>query len=334
MTKISYKFLNYKICASEKKLMRKSTEIPVRPKTLATLLFLLRNAARAVSKEEILDAIWPASEVQDQAVFQSISELRSIFKGLDCIETVRGTGYRWTIPLDPIDVATDSRMPRWGFAAATILMLVVGSVVWWQIQGRTPSFSVMVSSAKPLGSPIVHSSETSSTIDKMLIQQLRRMGLDAQLSTNSPHNANQFEVEIESLPVDKGVFLRYRLRGHSTIIVGELGSTNPLGVVRDLAIELHDSISVMSVDKTGGISISALFTRAKEQMDKGDFSLASAYLQAALAESPNQKSLQRALAYSYHKLRRVDDALAIATKMYALANEQGEQTDLMLSAIM
>src|SRR5262249_61403245 len=51
-------------------------EIDLRPKTFAVLRYLVENAGRLVAKEELFAAVWPNLAVTDDALVQSIGELR------------------------------------------------------------------------------------------------------------------------------------------------------------------------------------------------------------------------------------------------------------------
>jgi TolB-like protein/DNA-binding winged helix-turn-helix (wHTH) protein len=73
------------------------TEIALRPKTFAILRYLLENSGRLVSKEELFDSVWPNLTVTDDALVQSIGELRRALKddGAGFIKTIPRRGYRF-----------------------------------------------------------------------------------------------------------------------------------------------------------------------------------------------------------------------------------------------
>src|SRR5215469_9860220 len=72
-------------------------EIALRPKTFAVLRFLSENAGRLVSKDELFTAVWPDVAVTDDALVQSIGELRRTLgeDGPRLIKTVPRRGYRF-----------------------------------------------------------------------------------------------------------------------------------------------------------------------------------------------------------------------------------------------
>jgi TolB-like protein/DNA-binding winged helix-turn-helix (wHTH) protein/Tfp pilus assembly protein PilF len=72
-------------------------EISLRPKTFAVLHYLVENAGRLVSKDEFFAAVWPKLNVTDDALVQSIGELRKALgdDGTHLIKTVPKRGYRF-----------------------------------------------------------------------------------------------------------------------------------------------------------------------------------------------------------------------------------------------
>jgi len=73
------------------------SEIALRPKTFAVLRYLLENSGRLVSKDELFDSVWPNLTVTDDALVQSIGELRRALgdDGPRFITTVPRRGYRF-----------------------------------------------------------------------------------------------------------------------------------------------------------------------------------------------------------------------------------------------
>src|SRR5580765_1799630 len=57
-------------------LLLNGEEVVLRPKTFAVLYFLVENNGRLVSKDEIFAAVWPNITVTDDALVQSVGELR------------------------------------------------------------------------------------------------------------------------------------------------------------------------------------------------------------------------------------------------------------------
>src|SRR5436190_13175639 len=69
--------------------------IRVRPKTLEILRLLAGNAGRVLSKQELMEAVWPNVHVGEDSLFQCIREIRTAL-GDDKRQMVRvisGRGY-------------------------------------------------------------------------------------------------------------------------------------------------------------------------------------------------------------------------------------------------
>ena len=89
--------------------MRDEVDVELTPKLLDLLLHLLDNAGALVTKEQLLDALWPGANVTDNALAQAVSELRQTL-GDDAsapqfIKTVARRGYRFIAPVARVEPA-------------------------------------------------------------------------------------------------------------------------------------------------------------------------------------------------------------------------------------
>src|SRR5215510_2063610 len=134
------RFDRYVLDLDRGSLLLDGNEIALRPKTFAVLRYLIENRDRLVSKEDLFAAVWPNVAVTDDALVQSIGELRKALgdDGARLIKTVPRRGYRLeTTPADhagkapvPASIAERSRW-RIGLSAAFVVAaLVAGGVVW------------------------------------------------------------------------------------------------------------------------------------------------------------------------------------------------------------
>ncbi len=84
-------------------LVREDQPIPLTPKVFETLLLLVQRNREVVSKEELLNAIWPDSFVEESNLTQNIFVLRKALGDTQddrrYILTVPGRGYRFAIPV-------------------------------------------------------------------------------------------------------------------------------------------------------------------------------------------------------------------------------------------
>lgn len=94
-------------------LRRGGEPVEVQPKVLSVLLFLLQNRDRTVTKDEILDAVWPNTATGEGSLTRAVSFARTALgeQSAETIRTVRGRGYRIGVPVteDPLpEEAVDS----------------------------------------------------------------------------------------------------------------------------------------------------------------------------------------------------------------------------------
>jgi DNA-binding winged helix-turn-helix (wHTH) protein len=86
------------------------TDVPLRPKTFAVLKYLVGHAGRLISKEELIAEVWQNDAVTDDAIVQSVGELRRALgdEGPHLIRTVPRRGYRFDAQVLPAPDATFS----------------------------------------------------------------------------------------------------------------------------------------------------------------------------------------------------------------------------------
>jgi len=78
-------------------LIHEGSEVALRPKTFAVLAYLVANPRRLISKDELFTAVWPNIAVTDDALVQSVGELRRALgdDGPHLIKTIPRRGYRF-----------------------------------------------------------------------------------------------------------------------------------------------------------------------------------------------------------------------------------------------
>lgn len=83
---------------------RDGRPVDLTPKLLDLLLLLADHAGTLVTKETLLDALWPGANVTDNALTQAVSELRQALgdsaSSPRYIKTVARRGYRFVAPID------------------------------------------------------------------------------------------------------------------------------------------------------------------------------------------------------------------------------------------
>jgi TolB-like protein/DNA-binding winged helix-turn-helix (wHTH) protein len=102
LTSNLYEFDEFRLDPQSRVLRRGGTTVSLTPKAFDVLLFLIQNAGRIVTKDELMKAVWPDSFVEESNLTQTIFMVR---KALDetsdrrYILTVQGQGYRFLVPV-------------------------------------------------------------------------------------------------------------------------------------------------------------------------------------------------------------------------------------------
>jgi len=98
-----YEFGPFSLDPTERVIFRDGTPVPLTPKVFDTLVCLVRNRGRLLTKDELLKEIWPNTFVEEVNLAVNISALRKVFgEGPhDCryIATIPGSGYRFVAEL-------------------------------------------------------------------------------------------------------------------------------------------------------------------------------------------------------------------------------------------
>ena len=95
-----YEFSKFSLITFERKLLRDGKRVALTDKVFDTLCVLVQRPGELVTKDEIMNSVWPDSVVEENNLDQKISILRRALgekgRGKEkFIETVRGHGYRF-----------------------------------------------------------------------------------------------------------------------------------------------------------------------------------------------------------------------------------------------
>lgn len=100
-------FRPFRLDPANRRLYSGEQRIPLRPKSFEVLKYLVEHAGALVTKNELLDAVWPATAVSDTVLKTSIREIREALgdmaKTPRFVETAHRSGYRFIA-----EVATDN----------------------------------------------------------------------------------------------------------------------------------------------------------------------------------------------------------------------------------
>ncbi|MDN5863954.1 MAG: winged helix-turn-helix domain-containing protein [Gammaproteobacteria bacterium] len=149
-----YVFGPFCLDTHERRLLRGDEQIPLARKTFDLLQILVASAGSLLTREELIEALWPDRIVEEQGLTTQMHELRKALGDEDAthvyIETVRGIGYRFHAPVsveNKGEETSDSGLVpdaertvkrkgpavtlRTGFGAALLAVIVVAVLLWW-----------------------------------------------------------------------------------------------------------------------------------------------------------------------------------------------------------
>ena len=136
----SYAFGPFVIDTAQHLVLRDGAPIPLTPKTFDTLLVLVENSGRMLSKDELMKALWPDSFVDESNLTQQISMIRKALgdgPGKDrYIVTIPGRGYRFAgtvtecsneAPETPVPPPAPQISPRRFLIPVLVLVAIVAA---------------------------------------------------------------------------------------------------------------------------------------------------------------------------------------------------------------
>src|SRR5262245_60686746 len=114
----SYEFASYRLLPSQRQLVCEEGPIKLGARAFDLLVALVQRRDRTVTKNELMDLVWPTVIVEENNLEVQVVALRKLL-GYAAIATVPGRGYRFTLPV--VQVGTDeSQAAAEDSSAATI----------------------------------------------------------------------------------------------------------------------------------------------------------------------------------------------------------------------
>src|SRR5579864_7692509 len=110
-TRQAYEFGVFRLDPAERTLLRGGEPVALTPKVFDTIVFLVENAGRLITKDEFMKQVWADAFVEEATLAQSVSQLRKALGNSEVIETVPKKGYRFSgavRKIEPAAVASSS----------------------------------------------------------------------------------------------------------------------------------------------------------------------------------------------------------------------------------
>lgn len=101
----AYEFGDFRLDPAERILVRHGEPVALTPKVFDTLVLLVENAGRLITKAEFMRQVWADAFVEDATLAQSISQLRKALGDSGVIETVPKKGYRFLGSVRTVETA-------------------------------------------------------------------------------------------------------------------------------------------------------------------------------------------------------------------------------------
>jgi len=290
-TRQSYKFEGYRLDSQPAGLWRDGKLISLPPKVLDVLILLVERKGEIVTREELLDAVWPDTHVEEGNIKYTISLLRKAL-GKELVQTIPRRGYRFvaTVSDTPangrkLDQSAAAGMSafettadpgpapaaapgvaktrsRRAFVAAFVILIVAASVVgiWWKVATKSKPIAGNSSSFAVLPLKSLNDDETSRAISLGLTSTLiSRLG-----------SLNRFVVRpldaVENYAKERGDVIKFaeKLKVDSVLE----------GTIQTIDQRVRLTVRVIDV-RSGGQTWTASFVESEDDVFKLQDKLAS-----------------------------------------------------------
>jgi DNA-binding winged helix-turn-helix (wHTH) protein/tetratricopeptide (TPR) repeat protein len=171
----TFEFGDFVLVPKERLLLCRGEPLPLTAKVFDLLVILVSRSGHLVTKDELLEAVWPNTFVQETNLTVNISALRKVLErgrgGNGAIQTVPGRGYRFVAPVVPRQTASGailrvesggsdsdpapSSVPvalvgsgrqfgvakgrGWALVAATLVCIVIAAIAVWRVKPENSS---------------------------------------------------------------------------------------------------------------------------------------------------------------------------------------------------
>ena len=115
-------------------LLRDNEVVPLQPKAIDLLELLLQRRGEAISRDELMKALWPDCVVEEIGLARNVSLLRKALgeNAERYIETIPKRGYRFTAGVQPSPAHPSRASGLRTILFAASAALIVGVLIYWQ----------------------------------------------------------------------------------------------------------------------------------------------------------------------------------------------------------
>lgn len=120
------RFDDFEIDLGERTLWRDGSLVVLPPKVMETLCLLVENHGRLLTKDQLIDRLWPETFVEERNLTQNIFRIRKALgdgsEGRKYIETLPRRGYRFVADVRPVEPETEAQVAEGGRATTEELV--------------------------------------------------------------------------------------------------------------------------------------------------------------------------------------------------------------------
>ena len=130
MPSLTYRFGAFELDEGLYQLRRSGRPVKLEPKVFDVLLTLVRHRNRVVSKDELLDRLWPGEAVSESVLPTNVAAVRRVLRedpgSQGAVQTVHGRGYRFVAPVEVGREMDAPEPPRRPFVGRDAVMQTLG----------------------------------------------------------------------------------------------------------------------------------------------------------------------------------------------------------------
>jgi DNA-binding winged helix-turn-helix (wHTH) protein/TolB-like protein/tetratricopeptide (TPR) repeat protein len=212
--------------------------VQIGSRAFVLLRVLVGHAGEVVTRQAIMDAVWPGTAVDEHNLTVQLAALRRILDTgraeSSCIQTMPGRGYRFvepvTVPVEPVSAlgsadalhpasATPVRASRraWPWIAVTVCAVVAVLLVavarpdrWWSTTVTAPRMSLVVLPFDNLGTDPTD----SNIVDSITSNLTNDLSRELQVTVAAATSASVYKGQaVDPRQVGRALGVRYVVRG-------------------------------------------------------------------------------------------------------------------------
>jgi len=362
---VEYQFRDFRISTAKQVLFYKGQKQLINTKAYYLLLKLVQNSGEILTKDDLIEAVWPNQVVTDAALSKQILRLRKIINDQDSlnpiIETLRGTGYRFSVAVKKVNAkphtSSSTKEPRFKHKWSAVVLLGVFAVLFYAIT-QTSVESNTSAPKSGISLMLLADKNTSSLATVGHLKYISTV-LENQSSvlTLYPETSWSEGVDPKELAIDfvtqgqsqyaalidfsqqKHIYLAdITLRNKTTVINQQsIQSDNMLNLLKDTSGWLHKELIKDPQIKTKNPAYNIGFTEDRYALESyllginenklgGNYAKAGEYFETAVLKDPNFSQAWFELAHTKIRLGDFKGALSIGnTQLNKLIDQSDDE---------